>query len=483
MCGHIGVFRTKYNVNTAKHQDIFGTMLFTDFLRGQDSTGVAIVHSSTIAAGGELKEHTYKKALGSPDYMQLAGYAKCMSFNRPVVMLGHNRAATRGSVTDINAHPFTAGKIILAHNGTLTNKAQLPDHAMCDTDSEVVANMLNTMTPEEVMNQMEGAWALVWWNTEDKTLNFLRNAARTFYYTTIEEGSTLMWASNDSMLRWGAEHNKTKLDGEDVKNYGATYLTEVNSLYTFSEGSTEPEITKLTMKEKPRYSYDHHRQKYQQSTNNRKKSENAKASEDTKEKLINTILGGMLGKQIPFKQTACHQTNSSDMRHMCVIGKLIQEYSQRIFPEFSHISVGVSGVSKLSLREVSAKHDTIWLGTLKRFSIAGNTRCINLFFGNISPFPNFNVKAEIDFLSEEEALPKKLEVVKGPGGVYIPCTDYKIMSSCGCTRCNKEITLDMAEDLMWVDGEYPVCKSCKIKDLSGMSGEDASVLKLIQYHH
>ncbi len=137
------------------------------------------------------------------------------------VFLGHNRAATRGTVKRNNSHPFLFESVMGMHNGTLIPSSQykLTHHKKFDTDSEAIIAELETEGVEATIPKLEGAYALVWYDSRDNTVNFIRNKERSLYYIFDEDEKQLFWSSE-----W--EHLASATNQIKMKDKGLRLLPE-----------------------------------------------------------------------------------------------------------------------------------------------------------------------------------------------------------------------------------------------------------------
>ena len=158
MCGIVG-----YTGKQSVAKQILDALELLEY-RGYDSAGMAIVDETT----GQVQ---IRKRAG-----RVADLEKVWKANpvNGICGIGHTRWATHGGVSDVNAHPHRAGRVTLVHNGIIENYEELKDHfgladeLISDTDSEVVAAVLNrfyTGDPHEALFQtvkcLKGTFALV----------------------------------------------------------------------------------------------------------------------------------------------------------------------------------------------------------------------------------------------------------------------------------------------------------------------------------
>lgn len=201
MCGIVG-FAGNLNY---EQERAFDTLLVLDTLRGVDATGALSVKRDgvnynivkTIGHAFDLLEH--------PKYKDIK-----QGFSR--VLLGHNRAATVGNITKNNAHPFEMDHILGVHNGTLFNKFSLHQGDRFEVDSQALYNHIAVKGLRDAINTVRGAYALVWYNYEDDTLNFLRNKERPLFIAKVKNKDVIAWASESWMLEVGLKRHEMEIE-------------------------------------------------------------------------------------------------------------------------------------------------------------------------------------------------------------------------------------------------------------------------------
>lgn len=190
MCGIVGI----YGDIDVKAERAFRTLLILDSLRGTDSTGAAIVNRGTN------NDPTVVKAVGNP--YELIDTKRFDNALKGVhrVMIGHNRYATQGKVNTRNVHPFEFDNVVGVHNGTVYNKFVLDGANEYDVDSQAIYSHINKHGVESAIANLNGAWALVWWQKDTSTLHMIRNKERPLYLCESKDGKQNFFASEAWML-------------------------------------------------------------------------------------------------------------------------------------------------------------------------------------------------------------------------------------------------------------------------------------------
>ena len=205
MCGLVGYIGT----TTHSVDMTFIDMLQMNVVRGCDSTGAAFVS----AHGGEIL--LLKDAVLPQDLIYTPDFKSAINRSNRT-LIGHNRWATKGDITKENAHPFTIGKITGTHNGTLVSTHNLPDHTKFATDSECIFNAIDQIGIDKTWALLHGAAALVWWNSEEESLNLLTNEQRPLHFAHVKKPSGLFWASEPWTISAAAGRDNRDFDMEKI---------------------------------------------------------------------------------------------------------------------------------------------------------------------------------------------------------------------------------------------------------------------------
>jgi hypothetical protein len=225
MCGLVGLAG---NLNQM-HNKAFQKLLLLDTVRGIDSTGIAVLG---LGPKAKLKIH---KALGLPDsLLYQKGVEDVLNYDmKPKgiykLLMGHNRAATSGGVSEDTAHPFTFGKITGMHNGTVHAHNLIGDEKQ---DTQKIFRSIDEKGIDWTWERLNGAAALVWWNDEDETLNFIRNSQRPLCFAWNPAHNVLAWASEGWMLQVASKSSVANLNLEKKKDENDK-PTDNNAVFSF----------------------------------------------------------------------------------------------------------------------------------------------------------------------------------------------------------------------------------------------------------
>ena len=232
MCGIVGL------AGDLRHGDnkVFRNLLIFDQLRGDHSTGVFALPLAT--EGKTLKQ------VGPPN--NLWDFDESDSFNNAGVLkgafktlIGHNRFATMGELTVENAHPFSYSHITGVHNGTLKNWRTLEGGKDLDIDSKTVFNHIAEKGIKDLWSKMHGAASLVWWDDEEKTLNFIRNSERPMHIAKIKDRKAIVWASEPWMINVACSRSGVELEESGPVS------TDVHKHYKFKPEGTSCNLVSI----------------------------------------------------------------------------------------------------------------------------------------------------------------------------------------------------------------------------------------------
>lgn len=223
MCGIVGIIQTDLGGVSDRYYEVFNQMLIANALRGQDGTGVFAATDWGASKTLKVSGHPFN-LLNSPEYEK---WTKDRQKKSSRFIIGHNRLATTGKKTLQNAHPFVHKHITMVHNGTLDKFSTDLDLKKYEVDSEALCASIAEDGIDKAMSKTAGAWAIIFHNSQDNTLNILRNFERPLFFCRDQFFNRILLASEPGMMQWIIDRNGL---GKDLK----PAFVPGNTLHTIS---------------------------------------------------------------------------------------------------------------------------------------------------------------------------------------------------------------------------------------------------------
>lgn len=435
MCGLIGIVnRETVKYNSDNLVKVFSQGLYCDALRGKHGTGI-------MGVDGKGYVSVYKRALASADFLELKNTIKIIDDPSNIFLMGHNRYATQGGHTSDNTHPFSHSNIHLFHNGTLDSFRNLNPGKTFTVDSDALAYYIATSNNvSKSLEEIEGAFSLVWYDESEETLNFARNKERPMYFGLIKNSTSFIYASEADMISWLAGRNGIILD--------KIISTSIGKLISIPLDWKEKTIlTEFTPKE-PKVIY------YNNSYNRGKGNINGG--------LVVTSSGKydhLKGKEIVIEAEnwTPYGSNSAEPN---IFGQFKCKYDEKLTINVSSINKNLVSLYQghlIVVEIVSISSDELAYSRLIR--LANDEDIIDMLSSENEETDESEFELTVEEL--EERISNKL-VIKGPKGRLISLAEYSEKTKNGCMHCCKTINVNDAPGLLWDSNEVDVlCPECK----------------------
>lgn len=219
MCGLLGVTVNPNDnrVDPARITELLTQLMVVNEDRGGDSYGLSVVPTDgtpvrRFTRVGRITSDldTVKKSRAWRRHMK---YVQDMAEGTvPFTVIGHNRKATHGDITERNQMPFVFGRpdsdnyVVGAHNGVISQHELIAEevelkHIHREVDSEIIFRGLQVKNAKEFMPLVSGGGsaAVTWFHNDMERLHMFRN--RNPLHLAFLDG-LVFWSSEQRPLRY-----------------------------------------------------------------------------------------------------------------------------------------------------------------------------------------------------------------------------------------------------------------------------------------
>jgi predicted glutamine amidotransferase len=483
MCGIVGTVGSpswgSYNLK----YDLIKDLLIIDQIRGVDGTGIYMVDKKSG------KVITQKSADHGTDFVNGAIYEGLLNnVDSQQFIVGHNRAATVGAINDESSHPFQAGTISMVHNGTIGLRGNgLKPYPDCKVDSDVFTHNMAYDGEVETLQNVIGAYAIVWYNTDNGMLRMARNSQRPLYVARIQDKDPFwVYASEEDMIKLAASHNKLRIrdsniipvshivsfDIEDISKMHIRKIPAKPSIFDFSRGkrgnniSRLPSPTTTTTTTKDTSSTGHLLEGFkgtEKSANEESLNEKEKRYRDTL-----TAMGLKFNQRVPIMPVAFHYYNKNLTYNPKNIKHGEWGYIEGVMLKYPWSTVIMNGIKSDSTTFFNDNEGKDYI--IKGLLVGADSNYPALGY-EVALMSNTNYSidnplkkkkdSEEKEPSEKEGDRRGFDVVKGPNG-YITKSEFKSLVQYGCSNCSCDLDEIDAENqlIVWTHNNDPLCEQC-----------------------
>ena len=219
MCGIAGYCLAPKHYSSVSVADLAGQMLYDIEHRGTHATGCAWINPRS---GNRVIR---KAPISASQFVPNAGDKLCAGATTAIL---HTRFATQGSPDNqSNNHPIPRGKIVLTHNGHISNDKelfkQLGVPRVAQVDSEAVAALIafSKDKPWQALTEVYGTAALAWITANDpRNLHLARLNSSPLWIAQSNTGSLFYGSTKETvenaciMTDWDLEWLHEAKEGE-----------------------------------------------------------------------------------------------------------------------------------------------------------------------------------------------------------------------------------------------------------------------------